>query len=148
MQGRLENDPAYLIYVVVPARRPNGRDSCSNAKTCISIISLWPPVFAPGPAADPFLAGDIKLANLQFGFGATIENSVEGIAKVAHTGRPRNPKNRSPTCPPSLPAVATLTPVVEKERVEPLCQVRAQPRGGAKDHVFSMRPVLGRAAAQ
>jgi starch synthase (maltosyl-transferring) len=42
-----------------------------------------PPVFAPGPAADPFLAGDIKLANLQFGFGATIENSVEGIAKVS-----------------------------------------------------------------
>jgi starch synthase (maltosyl-transferring) len=42
-----------------------------------------PPVFAAGPAADPFLAGDIKLANLQFGFGATVENSVEGIAKVS-----------------------------------------------------------------
>jgi starch synthase (maltosyl-transferring) len=42
-----------------------------------------PPVFAPGSAADPFLAGDINRANLHFGFGATIENSVEGIADVS-----------------------------------------------------------------
>jgi starch synthase (maltosyl-transferring) len=42
-----------------------------------------PPVFAPGPADNPFLAGDIERASLQFGFGDSIENTVEGIAKLS-----------------------------------------------------------------
>jgi starch synthase (maltosyl-transferring) len=42
-----------------------------------------PPIFDPGPAADTFLAGDIKLANVHFGFGTSIESSIDGIAKLS-----------------------------------------------------------------
>jgi starch synthase (maltosyl-transferring) len=42
-----------------------------------------PPIFATGPAADPFLAGDIKHANVHFGFGTSIESAIEGIAKLS-----------------------------------------------------------------
>jgi starch synthase (maltosyl-transferring) len=42
-----------------------------------------PPIFAPGQTADPFLAGDIKHANVDVGFGTSIESSIEGIAKLS-----------------------------------------------------------------
>jgi starch synthase (maltosyl-transferring) len=40
------------------------------------------PIFAPGPAANSFLAGDIERADAQFGFGEAIEDLVGGIANL------------------------------------------------------------------
>ena len=46
-----------------------------------------PPIFAPGPAANSFLAGDIERADAQFGFGEAIEDLVGGNRQPVRIGR-------------------------------------------------------------
>jgi starch synthase (maltosyl-transferring) len=45
----------------------------------------FPPVFLPGPAADPFLAGDIESANPQFGFGGAIDDTAGRISNLSRS---------------------------------------------------------------
>jgi starch synthase (maltosyl-transferring) len=48
-----------------------------------------PPVFAPGPAADHLLVGDIEKADPHFGFGTAIDSTVGGISKLSRSARLR-----------------------------------------------------------